>query len=757
MRVANHYTTAASKLLNLRIPDRITMPSDNPKRVQRQKQFITLLLAFAFSSTISCASTSQDIQESQHTDAVISEEQRLNDVRHSYEMKVVDRLLEQFHYKDYYLDDALSHSILNNYIDSLDPSRLFFTASDIDEIKKLENAFDDFIRRGVTAAYHSIFDIYRIRVEQRTEYALQRLEHNFDFGIDELYELDRSKAPWAESEKELDNLWRKRIKNDFINLYLSDEDDEKAHEMLRKRYKNIAKRADQLKDNEIFQIYINAYANAIEPHTGYFSPRATEEFNINMRLSLQGIGAVLRSKDDYTEIVSIVPGGPADQSGLLHADDKIIAVAQGVEGDLVDIIGWRLSDVVDLIRGPKGSNVRLSIVPALMGANASAKEISLVRDNIKLDSQAAKSHILKVETDTGHSKIGIISLPSFYIDFEARAKGDNNYRSTTRDVAKLIETLKQDQIDGIIIDLRGNGGGSLEEVITLTGLFIDEGPVVQVKNSDGRIRTHRDIDSGLLYDGPLAVMVNNQSASASEIFAGAIQDYKRGLIIGEPTFGKGTVQNVLPLSAYSRNQYKDQLGQIKITIAQFFRVNGDSTQHRGVIPDIRWPFIERSEPIGERALDNALPWRHIPKSDYMTSQPQVQEDVLAELIERHQLRIKDSDTFKAAMDKINFLTEVRDEKSVSLNQQLREDKREAFGDFLLNAENQIRIAEGKPVYESYKTMRDEIEKQRDETAYDSKTPLEPDAFMIETANILNDLLHLDFVQLADSESLATPN
>lgn len=730
---------------------------DRLKRAQRHKQLVTLLLAFAFTSTISCASTSQDAQESQKTDAVTSEEQRLNDVRHSYEMKVVDRLLEQFHYKDYFLDDTLSHAILDNYIDSLDPSRMFFAASDIEEIKKLENAFDDFIRRGVTAAYHGIFDIYRVRVKQRTEYALQRLEHNFDFTMSEQYELDRSESPWAENEKELDNLWRKRIKNDLINLYLSDEDDEKAHEILRKRYENIAKRADQLKDNEIFQIYINAYANAIEPHTGYFSPRATEEFNINMRLSLQGIGAVLRSKDDYTEIVSVVPGGPADQSGLLHADDRIIAVAQGVEGELIDIIGWRLSDVVDLIRGPKGSNVRMSIVPALMGANASAKEISLVRDNIKLDSQAAKSHILEVETNTGNSRIGIISLPSFYIDFEARAKGDQEYRSTTRDVTKLIKALKQDQIDGIIIDLRGNGGGSLEEVITLTGLFIDEGPVVQVKNSDGRVRTHRDTDSGLLYAGPLAVMVNHQSASASEIFAGAIQDYKRGLIVGEPTFGKGTVQNVLPLSAYSRNQYKDQLGQIKITIAQFFRVNGDSTQHRGVIPDIRWPFIEGSEPIGERALDNALPWRHIPESDYMKSQPQVQDDVLIELIERHQARIKDSDIFNAAMDKVNFLTEVRDEKNVSLNQLRREEKREAFSVFLLKAENQIRLAEGKEAYGSYKIMRDDIEKQRDENAYDSKAPLEPDAFMIETANILNDLLHLDFVQLADSKRLSKSN
>ena len=318
------------------------------------------------------------------------EQQRVNDVRHSYEIKVIDRLLEQFHYKDYHLDDALSESILNNFIDSLDPARLFFTATDVEEIDRLKNNFDDYIRRGITAAYHSIFDIYRARVEERIDYALQRLEHNFNFAIDEVYELDRSESPWALDEEELNSLWRKRIKNDLINLYLSDENEEEALDTLRRRYKSIARRSQQIKDNEIFQIYVNAYANAIEPHTGYFSPRATEEFNISMRLSLQGIGAVLRSEDDQTEIVSIVPGGPADQSAQIHADDKILAVAQGVEGEFIDIFGWRLSDVVDLIRGPKGSSVRLSILPGALGAIASAREVTIVRDKIKLDSQAAR-------------------------------------------------------------------------------------------------------------------------------------------------------------------------------------------------------------------------------------------------------------------------------------------------------------------------------------------------------------------------------
>ena len=440
--------------------------------------------------------TSASIPASTGEASISPDEQHDNDVRHSYEIKVIDRLLEQFHYKDYYLNDELSKTILDNYLDSLDPARLFFTATDIHEISKLETSFDEYIRRGVTAAYHSIFDIYRKRVEERIDYATQRLEHTFDFSIDEYYELDRSESPWAADQAELESLWRKRIKNDLINLYLSDESKEEALDTLRRRYKNIARRSNQIKDNEIFQIYVNAYANAIEPHTGYFSPRATEEFNISMRLSLQGIGAVLRSEDDLTEIVSIVPGGPADQSGQLHAEDKIMAVAQGVEGEFVDIFGWRLSDVVDLIRGPKGSNVRLKVLAGSMGSNASAKEVKLVRDNIKLESQAAKSRILEIKTDAGESRLGIIVLPSFYIDFEGRSNGDPDYRSTTRDVARLIEELNEQQVDGIIIDLRGNGGGSLEEVVTLTGLFIDKGPVVQVKNSDGRIRTHSDRKGG---------------------------------------------------------------------------------------------------------------------------------------------------------------------------------------------------------------------------------------------------------------------
>lgn len=712
--------------------------------------FHLILLAFVFTAiTLSIAVGSKTFAQNSPTKQYSTEEQQANDSRHSYEIKVIDRLLERFHYKEFLLDDTLSQSILNNFIKSLDPSRLFFTQNDITEIKKLENSFDEYIRRGITDAYHSIFDIYRQRVEERVNYALQRLDHNFNFNAQENYSLDRSEAEWASNTEALNALWRKRIKNDLINVELSGEESSEAQEKLSKRYKNIAKRSRQIKDNEIFQIYINAYAAAIEPHTSYFSPRATEEFNISMRLSLQGIGAVLRTTDDQTEIVSIVPGGPAGRSGLLHADDKILGVAQGKDGEFVDIIGWRLSDVVDLIRGPKGSNVRLSILPAALGSNAASKEISLLRDNIKLESQAAKSHIIDVESDVGMSKLGIIQLPSFYIDFNARSAGDANYRSTTRDVAKLIKSLNKVKVDGIIIDLRGNGGGSLEEVVTLTGLFIDKGPVVQVKNSDGRVRTHRDNNKGALYHGPLAVMVDRQSASASEIFAGAIQDYGRGLIIGEPTFGKGTVQNVLPLSAYAKERFKDKLGQIKITIAQFFRINGDSTQHRGVIPDINWPFVEDKEPFGERALDNALPWRHITESDFAKSNLAIDQTTVDNLVTRYQSRIKHDDIFIAELDKHNMLAKARLTKQVSLNRKVRMAERKIFDQKLLASENKIRIANKEPVYSSIKDMRETQEKHQNTIAYDKSAPLEPDAFVLETANILNDLLHFDSVQLAE--------
>lgn len=668
-----------------------------------------------------------------------SAQQDVSAARHGHEIRLIDKLLERFHYRDFVLDDNFSVELINNYINNLDPGRLFFTQTNIDEFAKIDKYFDDYIRSGSTQAATEIFSIYQERVSQRIDYALQRLEHNFDFKLTESYETDRREEPWAVDASALDTLWRKRIKNNLIVLNLAGYLDEEAKTKLKRRYQNILRRTNQIKDNEIFELYANAYATSIEPHTSYFSPRATEEFNIHMRLSLQGIGAVLRLEDEVPEVIRVVPGGPADQSGQINLKDKILGVAQGEDGQYEDIVGWRLSDVVEKIRGEKGTKVKLSILPSAMGSNATPRDVVIVRDNIKLESQAAKKSILNVETQTGISKLGVITLPSFYIDFKARSSGNKDYRSSTRDVAKLLEEMRQDNVDGLIIDLRGNGGGSLEEVVTLTGLFIDQGPVVQVRNKDGRITTHKDHEKGTPYNGPLAVMVDRQSASASEILAGAIQDYDRGLIIGEPTFGKGTVQNVLPLGTYTGSNFKDQLGQLKITIAQFFRVNGDSTQHRGVVPDISWPLPHAQEDFGERAYDNALPWASIRESDYLKS-ASIKETALFQLQDLHAKRIESDSEFIASLKKLDLLAKSRKQTRLSLNLDTRTERKNDFNESLLNTENLIRQAKGLPSYEIFAELQQASRKEEEIRRDD--TPLEADIFLSEAGKILNDFSHL---------------
>jgi len=456
-----------------------------------------------------------------------------------------------------------------------------------------------------------------------------------------------------------------------------------------------------------------------------------------MRLSLDGIGAVLRTDKEHTQIVNVVPGGPADLTGNIKAGDRIIAIGQGEKGKMIDVVGWRLSDVVNIIRGKKGSTVVLSVLPSATGLSGKSKKVPIVRDKIKLEYQAAKKRIIDVKTKLGHSKIGIIDLPSFYIDFEARSKGDKNYRSTTRDVTRLINELKAEKIDGLVIDLRGNGGGSLSEVISLTGLFIDHGTVVQVNDSKGVISRHNDNDRGITYNGPLAVMIDRGSASASEIFAGAIKDYKRGIILGETTFGKGTVQTILPLNAYSREQFSKPLGQIKITTAQFFRVNGESTQFHGVKPDISWPVPKPNDEFGERSLDNALPWKKIAKVNYplysMPFSPTIvnQEDKLSKA------RIVNSKKFQVTIRKMQLLISAGNKKVLSLNLATRKNERELFNKKLLQIENQLRILDNKSTFKTIADLQSDQEKRNDDIFNTAKRPA--DVFLVESANILNDL------------------
>ena len=659
--------------------------------------------------------------------------------KHSPELKVIDALLEQFHYKDYQLDNNFSRKILASYLKELDPNRSYFTQKDINLFNKHRDLFDDDIRKGDLKPALKIFRIYQQRVKERSNFAANRVLQPFDFTINESYVLDRSKKPWAKDTKELDDIWRKRIKNDLINQKLADKEDESV-ETLKKRYQNLTKRSTQVKSNEIFQIIANAYAGALEPHTSYFSPRASEEFNIQMRLSLDGIGAVLRTDKEHTKIVSIVPGGPADMTGKLKSGDRIIAIAQGKDGKMVDVIGWRLTDVVNIIRGKKGTTVVLSVLPSQTGLGGKPVNIAIVRDKIKLEHQAAKKRIIKAKTTLGESKIGVIDLPSFYIDFEARSRGDKDYRSTTRDVKKLLNELKAENIDGLVIDLRGNGGGSLSEVISLTGLFIDRGPVVQVNDVSGRTSIHTDTISGVAYNGPLAVMVDRGSASASEIFAGAIKDYKRGLIIGETTFGKGTVQTILPLNAYTKEKFDKPLGQVKITTAQFFRINGESTQFHGVKPDIFWPLPKADQDFGERSLDNALPWKKIRNAHYNYAPNALQQSVVTTEDAISKQRILQTPKFLATIRKLELLTEAGNEKTVSLNLQQRQAKRKKFNAELLKIENELQAADNLPTFKTVKGLQKYHEDQNDDIFSKKERPA--DVFLKETANILNDMRYL---------------
>ena len=528
------------------------------------------------------------------------------------------RFLTRFHYRRLPLDDAMSQKIFKRYLEALDSDKLFFTQADIDGFGKYKDTLDDAIKNEDLAAPFAMFNLYERRIGERVAYARSLLAKGFDFNRDESYRFDRDKAPWAKDTAELDDLWRKRVKNDWLRLKLAGKPDAEIRDTLEKRYQNYLDRVYQLNSEDVFQTFMNAYAMSIGPHTNYLGPRASENFDIAMKLSLEGIGAVLQRQDDYTAIREIVPGGPAALSNKLRVGDRIVGVGQGTSGPITDVIGWRLDDVVEKIRGPKDTVVRLEILPADAGPDGKHVVIDLTRKKVSIEEQAAKDSVIDVDGDGAKRRIGVISLPTFYQDFEARRRGDPNYKSATRDVMRLVRTLEQGKVDGIIIDLRNNGGGSLSEATDLTGLFIDKGPVVQVRNATGSVQEEDDPHPGLIYSGPLAVLVNRASASASEIFAGAIQDYGRGLIIGENTFGKGTVQNLIDLDEIAHNE-KPIFGEVKMTIAQFFRVDGSSTQLRGVVPDIAFPLSIDVKHFGESSYDNALPWSSIAPANYVPS------------------------------------------------------------------------------------------------------------------------------------------
>jgi carboxyl-terminal processing protease len=659
----------------------------------------------------------------------VSESSLVPAERHQRATEIITHIIESYHYKKKPLDDALSSAIFDRYLESLDPNKSYFLAGDIKTFEKYRNQLDDALKKQDLTPAFEIFKTYRKRVDERVTFSVNLLKDNFSFDEDENYIFDRRDLPWPATEAEMNDIWRQRIKNDILNLKLANKKQDEYTSTLQKRYERIHTSTYQLDANDVFQTFINAYTTSIEPHTAYFSPRTSENFDISMRLSLEGIGAVLTSDNDYTVIQQIIPGGPADLSKQLQKDDKIIGVAQGETGELVDVIGWRLDDVVDLIRGPKDTVLRLEILPKDTGPEGPHRVITLTRNKIKLEDQAAKSSILEPDDD---SRIGVIKLPTFYVDFAAQTRGDKDYKSTTRDVLKLIRDLQKDNIDGLVIDLRGNGGGSLSEALELTGLFIEEGPIVQTKDSSGRVEINYDPNPGIVYTGPLAVLVDRNSASASEIFAGAIQDYQRGIVIGEPTFGKGTVQNIVDLNRFVRNS-EDDHGRLKTTIAQFFRISGGSNQFKGVVPDIIFPTAKDASKYGERSLDNALPWDQVKPATYVKVNAPVDKFSLAH--DRHKTRIKSDRAFQLLLEERNIIEEANERKSLSLLKSKREEERDQLAQTKRNLQNELRLAQGlQPLPEN--TDIEEIDAVSEET-----DDMKFDVLLIETANILYDLIH----------------
>ncbi len=582
-------------------------------------------------------------------------------------------MLNRYHYKAVPLDDALSDEIFGHYLKSLDPERLFFIQPDIDQLARFRTVLDDAIIKEDLAVPFAIFNLYAQRVTERYSYARALLKKGFDFRQKEDYQYARDKEPWVKSEAEIRDLWRKRVKNDWLRLKIAGKDDKTITTTLEKRYDNALKRIGRTTGKDAFETFMNAYTMAIEPHTNYMGPRAAEDFDISMKLSLVGIGAVLTEKDDYATIRELVPGGPAALSGQLKTGDRIVGVAQGKGGAMTDILGWRLDDTVALIRGAADSIVLLDVLPAEAGPDGKHELVSLIRKKISLEDQAAKKSILSMMDGKTTRRVGVISLPGFYEDFEGRQNGDQDFKSATRDVARLLSELKKEKVDSVLIDLRNNGGGSLQEAIQLTGLFIGKGPVVQQRDARGKITVERDRKAGVAWDGPLGVMINRGSASASEIFAAAIQDYGRGLVIGEGSFGKGTVQALINLDEVAKND-KQKFGELKLTVAQFFRINGGTTQLRGVKPDIVLPAFADAEGFGESSYDNALPWVQVKAADYAPAGDL--HFLLPVLQKRHEVRVKNDKDLRLLEEDIAEFNLQRKKNLVSLNEAERRKERD---------------------------------------------------------------------------------
>jgi carboxyl-terminal processing protease len=644
--------------------------------------------------------------------------------RHAKVARLVSSMFERSHYRQAPVNDPVSSLVLDRYLESLDGSRSYFLASDIKEFEQYRYELDDAITTGKLDPAFTIFNRFQQRNRERMAHAIRLLDTEPDFTLDESFEFDREKAPWAASQAELDDLWRKRVKNDALSLMLTDKTWAEAREVLRKRYERVAKRSEQVTADDVFENFMNAFAHVFDPHSSYFSPRNSEEYRIQMSLSYEGIGASLQSIDDYVTIMEILPGGSAQQNGELKVQDRILAVGQGKDGKLVDVVGWRLDDVVQLIRGPNGSFVRLQIQPGNAPPGAQERVLVLPRSKITLEAQAAKKEIRQIKRGDKELKVGIITVPSFYQDYNARAAGDEQYRSTTRDVHKLLDEIRAaGGVDGLVLDLRENGGGHLSEAIGLVNLFVPKGPVVQLRETGGRVEVLESEESEPAYSGPLTILVDRFSASASEIFAAAMQDYGRGLVIGQETYGKGSVQNLYPLDRYAIGQ-DPGYGQLTVTIGMYYRVTGDSTQNRGVMPDLALPSPISVDEVGESSRDGSLPWNRIRAAEF--SREGAYATLLPELQRAHDARVTGDADFQFAVSEIAAIDRMRSEKSVSLNLAKRKAEREARTQEQLARENERRKSLGEPELKAATEIKDA-----------------PDAILAEAAQVTADLSQLE--------------
>ncbi|MCP1726513.1 carboxyl-terminal processing protease [Natronospira proteinivora] len=651
--------------------------------------------------------------------------------------RLIAGLLERHHLDTHEFDAEMAEEVFDNFLDNLDPGRHYLLAEDVEAFRErhrelVANSDGHGTGERIKLAFET-FQRFRERGEDRIRFAQSYLDEKPDLeGEDELA-VDREDAPWAKDEAELDTLWEKRVTNDVIGLIMAERDWDDARETLLRRYDNLRRNISHSDRNEVFELFINAHANALDPHTAYFSPRNVEEFEIRMSLSLEGIGAALQSDDEYITITEILPGGPADQDGTLRPQDRITGVAAHEDCDMEDIVGWRVDDAVQLIRGPEGSKVRLRYLPGDAVPGDPEKTIELVRSEVQLEEQAAKKEIKDVTLGDQSYRVGVIQIPTFYMDFQGRREGREDYRSTTRDVRRLLGELQEEGVDAVLVDLRNNGGGSLIEATELAGVFLDGGPVVQMLDTQGELEVAEGPDNGAEWDGPLGVMVNRFSASASEIFAGAIQDYGRGVIIGSPTYGKGTIQNLLDLDRWFSED--DDVGQLKFTIGKFYRVSGGSMQHRGVIPDLELPSAISLEDFGESTKPNALAWDEIASLEY-DGDP-LPRSLVEQLTEMHSERVSEDLDFNNLLDDIRRYREVQERRTLSLNLDKRRESQEDARERRLAQENVRRAARG--------------EAALSELDGDEEATGDPDILLTESARILADFAAL-LPEYADHES-----